>query len=148
MSRATVSTVSMLLLALVLQPPDTGAQSSPKCVVPPELVVSRPGPSETPTEITAGLFLIDLRSIDDSKQSFDADVAMNLSWRDPRLDLEELAGCRVSLDAVWNPRHRWKRRLVILFQFAQKPSALFGRPVAIGQRRVDNSLHIRPSKTH
>ncbi len=46
----------------------------------------------------------DLREIDDARQSYDGDLVLMLSWIDPRLAAESLAGCQVPLSAIWSPR--------------------------------------------
>ena len=78
------------------------------CEVPPDLALERPDPEGTPTSVSIGLFLIDLHSINDSDQLYRADLFVSASWQDPRLASTDpsssLSGCRVPLDAVWNPR--------------------------------------------
>ena len=78
------------------------------CEVPPDLALERPDPEGTPTSVSIGLFLIDLHSINDSDQLYRADILVSASWQDPRLVSTDpstsLFGCRVPLDAVWNPR--------------------------------------------
>ena len=77
------------------------------CRVPPHLAASRPQPEDGPTEVSVGSYLIDLRNVDDSKQSFEADIFYILSWKDPRLvspDLPmPLIGCTLPLSSVWSP---------------------------------------------
>jgi hypothetical protein len=72
--------------------------------VPVELTRTRPDPEGVPTEVSVGVYLVDLRGVDDSKQAFDADFVVSSTWKDPRLSAEELVGCRVALDSVWHPR--------------------------------------------
>ena len=78
------------------------------CEVPLEWAMTRPDPEGSPTTVRVGVYLIDLHSIDDSAQSFEADIFMSVTWADPRLvagdTVASLAGCRPDLDAVWNPR--------------------------------------------
>jgi hypothetical protein len=66
----------------------------------------RPDPEGQPTEVSVGVYLIDLQAINDSAQSFDADIFFAATWKDPRLvsGAESLEGCRMALDDVWNPR--------------------------------------------
>jgi hypothetical protein len=76
------------------------------CAVPPGTAATRPDAGSS-TEVIIGLFLVDLKRIDDASQSFNADLALSASWRDPRLveDPEySLAGCRISLQSLWHPR--------------------------------------------
>jgi hypothetical protein len=78
------------------------------CEVPTEWRATRPNPEGQPTEVTVGLYLIDLRAINDSEQSFLADIFFSVTWKDPRLvsdtGLAPLVGCRIELDEIWNPR--------------------------------------------
>ena len=57
--------------------------------------------TECPPEITVGVYLIDLRQLNDTEQSFEADFVLILMWKDPRLaglDSEpSLVGCSVAL---------------------------------------------------
>jgi hypothetical protein len=76
--------------------------------VPTELAATRPDPEGEPTEVSIGGYLIDLQSINDSDQSFHADIFLSVSWQDTRLVSDSLAsplvGCNLLLDSVWNPR--------------------------------------------
>jgi hypothetical protein len=98
----------VFLLVWVLFAPAASAQSSSTCAVPLELSKSRPDPDGIATEVNVGVYVIDLRSIQDSTQSFDADAFVSIVWKDPRLVDESfgpsLAGCRVPLESVWHPR--------------------------------------------
>jgi gamma-aminobutyric acid receptor subunit beta len=77
------------------------------CRVPPHLAASRPDPESGPTEVTVGSYLLDLRNVDDSKQSFEADIFFVLTWMDPRLVAQDLptplVGCTLPMSSVWNP---------------------------------------------
>ena len=44
--------------------------------------LERPDPPGTATPVTVGLFIIDVTDIDDSNQTFDADIIGTLKWRD------------------------------------------------------------------
>ncbi len=80
------------------------ASAAPGCTVPRGFI-TRPDPTGVPTKVMIGLFLIDLRWINDTEQSFNADLFVSISWKDPRLVSEaQLAGCRLSLNDVWHPR--------------------------------------------
>jgi len=80
------------------------AQEAARCDVPPGINATRPDPPGTPTEVTIGLWVNDLRGIHDASQSYDADLVILLSWTDPRLASESLASCQVPLSAIWSPR--------------------------------------------
>jgi hypothetical protein len=72
------------------------------------LIAERPNASGTSTEVTMGVFLVDIDEIDDVSQRFNVDVFVNIAWQDPRLALpaEEQAGqIRLfPMSSVWNPR--------------------------------------------
>ena len=85
-----------------------GASASEVCQVDPELAATRPDPTSGPTEVRVGSYLLDLRNVRDSEQSFEADIFYAFAWRDPRLTAENLgrslAGCQLQLGQIWNPR--------------------------------------------
>ena len=60
-----------------------------------------------PTRVTVGIYLIDVRKLNDSEQSFEADFILILIWKDQRLgglDSESsLVGCAVDLADIWDP---------------------------------------------
>jgi hypothetical protein len=94
----------MVLLAPLLSPGGVLAESGAACLVPVESTRARPDPEGVPTEVLVGIYLVDLRAIDDSRQAFNADVVVSLRWEDSRLAGKLLAGCRVALDSLWHPR--------------------------------------------
>jgi hypothetical protein len=65
---------------------------------------SRPHLDGQPTEIRAGVYLIDVSHIDGARQEFTADVFLMLSWNDPRLADIAAGVRRFPVDQVWNPR--------------------------------------------
>jgi len=98
-----------LIFGLVLgaglsAPGAVAAQDARRCEVPPGINATRPDPPGVPTDVSVGLWLNDLRGINDARQSYDADLVMLMSWTDPRLDTETLEDCRVPLSSVWSPR--------------------------------------------
>jgi len=44
-----------------------------------------PPPGERPVQVTAGFFLVNLSGVAERNETFDADVYLSVSWRDPRL---------------------------------------------------------------
>ena len=73
-----------------------------------QLVAERPNVSGTSTEVTVGVFLIDIDDIDDVRQRFNVDMFVNIAWQDPRLALpenEQAGQVRLlPMSSVWNPR--------------------------------------------
>lgn len=64
----------------------------------------RPDPPGTPTVVRVSLFVIDILTIDTTRQSFTADLLFELTWRDPRLRISRGAPDRIfNLDDVWWP---------------------------------------------
>lgn len=78
------------------------------CEVPPGIPITRPDPEGEPTKISVGVYMIDLRQLNDTEQSFDTDFVLTLIWEDSRLagvDTESsLVGCSVALEEIWDPR--------------------------------------------
>jgi hypothetical protein len=69
--------------------------------------VDRLGPPGTATEVRLGIFVMDVASIDDAKQTFTADFFVILRWTDARLSFAESAGSEVvrvlPVMEVWHP---------------------------------------------
>ena len=72
--------------------------------VPDEVSGTRPNAGSGATEVSVGLFLIDVSRVDGADQSFTADLFILLRWHDPRLEGVFDATERVPLETVWNPR--------------------------------------------
>lgn len=97
------SALTLGLLGVAMAAPVRGA-----CEVPVELRGTRPDAEGVATEVSVGVMLIDLQSINDSAQSFTADIYVVTTWQDPRLVAEglpePLAGCMIPLGDLWTPR--------------------------------------------
>lgn len=65
---------------------------------------SRPDPTGEPTDISVGIYILDITQINDAQQTFFADVGIRLRWRDKRLVHAEDEPRRVALQTVWYPR--------------------------------------------
>lgn len=61
----------------------------------------RPNANSLPTEVSVGVRMVDLRSIDDLTQTLTVDLFVVQSWTDPRL--VPWQGCTVALDSIWSP---------------------------------------------
>jgi hypothetical protein len=74
----------------------------------PKLVVERPDASGPPTEVSVGIYLLDIDEIDDVDQLFSVDVYFDITWRDQRLALTENERLghirRIPLEDIWTPR--------------------------------------------
>jgi hypothetical protein len=101
-------TAAILLLALAaLWVRAVPVYAMPECDFGPEVSRSRPAPEKGPTQVTVGLYVFDLVSIDSVKQEFTLDLFIEAQWEDQRLGSAlRKAGvrkCRASLDSVWTP---------------------------------------------
>jgi len=68
---------------------------------------SRPDPEGVPTKVKVGIYILDIRSVDDLRQAFTADFFLMMSWKDPRLALDpstEPGPPRLfKMEEIWNP---------------------------------------------
>ena len=48
-------------------------------------LIDRPNADSGPTEISVGMWVVDISSIDSAQQTFTAEIAVVLRWKDPRL---------------------------------------------------------------
>jgi Neurotransmitter-gated ion-channel ligand binding domain/Neurotransmitter-gated ion-channel transmembrane region len=67
-------------------------------------VIDRPRAQDGPTQVSVGIWIADITSIDSAQQSFTAEVAIVLRWKDPRLAHTGNGVVRYPLDQVWHPR--------------------------------------------
>jgi hypothetical protein len=78
--------------------------STAAAAIPPGISGTRPSNGGGPTEVTVGLFLIDVSRVDGADQSFTADLFILQSWSDPRLAGAFAATEKVPLEDIWSPR--------------------------------------------
>ncbi len=82
--------------------------------------------------------LIDLQSINDSDQSFHADLYVLATWKDPRLVSSELpeplVGCMIPIDDVWTPRLAFINEREVRRAFEEKVSVAADGTVKYAQR--------------
>jgi len=67
-------------------------------------LIERPAPGSGPTEISVGIWIVDINNIDSAQQSFSAEIALVLRWKDPRLSHTGSGIVRYPLEQVWHPR--------------------------------------------
>ena len=67
-------------------------------------LIERPNPNSEPTQISVDIWVVDINSIDSAQQTFMADVAVVLRWKDPRLAHTGGGVAHYALDQIWNPR--------------------------------------------
>lgn len=70
----------------------------------PPTLIERPNANAGPTQVSVGIWIVDINSIDSAQQSFGADVFIALRWRDPRLAHTGAGVAHYALDQIWNPR--------------------------------------------
>jgi hypothetical protein len=69
-----------------------------------------PAPEPVPVQVEVAAYVMDLLSIDEKEQTFQAEVLFNLRWKDPRLARRDTRSVRLIQDAaesqlekMWNP---------------------------------------------
>lgn len=67
-------------------------------------VIERPATAAGPTEVSVGIWIVDISKIDSADQSFTAEVAIVLRWKDPRLAHIGDGLVRHPLEEIWHPR--------------------------------------------
>jgi gamma-aminobutyric acid receptor subunit beta len=67
-------------------------------------LIERPAPDSGPTEISVGMWVVDISSIDSAQQTFTAEIAVVLRWKDPRLAHTGNGVVRYPLEQIWHPR--------------------------------------------
>ena len=67
-------------------------------------LIERPASDNGPTEVSVGIWIVDINSIDSAQQTFTAEIALVLRWKDPRLAHTGSGVVRYPLEQVWHPR--------------------------------------------
>jgi hypothetical protein len=67
-------------------------------------VIDRPVAADGPTQVSIGIWIVDISNIDSAQQSFTAEIAIVLRWKDPRLTHTGNGVVRHSLEQIWHPR--------------------------------------------
>ncbi|HEV3393794.1 MAG TPA: hypothetical protein VG103_09855 [Chthoniobacterales bacterium] len=67
-------------------------------------VIDRPGAQEGPTQVSVGIWIVDISNIDSAQQHFTADIAVVLQWKDARLAHTGTGLAHYALDQIWTPR--------------------------------------------
>src|SRR5580765_356530 len=74
------------------------------CSAETPAVIERPGPENAPTQISVGIWIVDISHIDSAQQNFTADIALVLRWKDARLAHAGTGLTHYPLDQIWTPR--------------------------------------------
>lgn len=67
-------------------------------------LIERPGSGNGPTQVSVGIWIVDINNIDSAQQNFTADVAMVLRWKDVRLAHTGTGAMHYALGEIWTPR--------------------------------------------
>src|SRR5438132_9867317 len=67
-------------------------------------VIDRPRAQDGSTQVSVGTSIADITSIDSAQQTFTAEIALVLRWKDPRLAHTGSGIARYPLEQVWHPR--------------------------------------------
>ena len=67
-------------------------------------LIDRPAAEAGPTQISVGIWVVDITNIDSAQQDFTAEIAIVLRWKDPRLAHTGNGITRYPLEQVWHPR--------------------------------------------
>jgi Neurotransmitter-gated ion-channel ligand binding domain/Neurotransmitter-gated ion-channel transmembrane region len=67
-------------------------------------VIDRPRAQDGPTQVSVGIWIVDISNIDSAQQSFTAEIAVVLRWKDSRLAHAGNGVVRYPLDQIWHPR--------------------------------------------
>jgi Neurotransmitter-gated ion-channel ligand binding domain len=67
-------------------------------------LIDRPNADSGPTQISVGIWVADISNIDSAQQSFTAEIAVVLRWKDPRLAHTGKGVMRYALEQIWHPR--------------------------------------------
>jgi Neurotransmitter-gated ion-channel ligand binding domain/Neurotransmitter-gated ion-channel transmembrane region len=70
----------------------------------PPALIERPNADSGPTQISVGIWVVDINSIDSAQQTFTADIATVLRWKDPRLAHTGGGVVHYPLEQIWHPR--------------------------------------------
>src|ERR1043166_7045167 len=68
------------------------------------VLIDRPNADAGPTQISVGIWVPDISSIDSAQQTFTAEIAVVLRWKDPRLAHPGKGIVRYPLGQIWHPR--------------------------------------------
>src|SRR5438309_2088302 len=67
-------------------------------------LIDRPSADSGPTQISVGIWVADISNIDSAQQTFTAEIAVVLRWKDSRLAHTGKGIVRYPLEQIWHPR--------------------------------------------
>ena len=95
--------------------------SSPDCNFTSSVPKTRPNSKGEPTQVSIGIYLIDILQLNEIRESFEAKFFMKLQWQDPRL-AEQLQNrsipyCHIEMDDIWHPQAYVSNQLRLIREF-------------------------------
>jgi hypothetical protein len=72
-------------------------------------VIERPNAASGPTQVSTEIWVVDIISVDSAQQTFIADIAIVLRWKNPRLAHTTAGLAYYGLDQIWHLR-RYRER--------------------------------------
>src|SRR5882672_12755761 len=67
-------------------------------------LIERPASGNGPTQVSVGIWIVDISNIDSAQQTFTAEVAVVLRWKVSRLAHTGNGVVRYPLEQIWHPR--------------------------------------------
>src|ERR1700745_2830663 len=67
-------------------------------------LIDRPAAGAGPTQVSVGIWIVDITNIDSAQQNFPADLAIVFRWKDARLTHTGTGVAYYVLDQIWTPR--------------------------------------------
>jgi hypothetical protein len=90
--------IHILFLVLFVMPIRLGRSAEAPALI------ERPASTAGPTEVSVGIWVVDITNIDSAQQNFTADIAVVLRWKDARLAHTGTGVAHYGLDQIWTPR--------------------------------------------
>lgn len=94
----------------------------------------RPLTAEGPTEVSISVFVLDVDEVSSAGQNFDANIYIELRWKDPRLAHDNPHEISLDLKEVWNPRIHFINQQKIWLTFPEIVEVLPDGEVVYRQR--------------
>lgn len=67
-------------------------------------LIDRPATGAGPTQVSVGIWIVDITNIDSAQQNFTADLAVVFRWKDARLAHTGTGVAYYALEQIWTPR--------------------------------------------
>lgn len=67
-------------------------------------LIDRPAVGAGPTQVSVGIWIVDITNIDSAQENFTADLAIVFHWKDARLAHTGTGVAYYALDQIWSPR--------------------------------------------